>query len=356
MWDMDKQSLVQVEPPWETAVFVDIPEDQAQTRLWVRRDPGQRNDEIWVNMGAGGLGDSLLALCAIRGLRKLHPNQRIVFRINRLWHDFLKLFDGGYDGLAANVWDETKHDIPPDADPRDWQINAGYRQELTTGALITRLERYCRNVGVTQPELPALREPERLRSLGAAYANAVVLCPYAAWSDREWPLHAWQSVAELLRMGGFRVLILGRSRTDRPLFPFTGEVLMDAKADIVTAILLNARLVIANDSGLAHLSAIFGTDTVILCGWSVGSRIYSFYPRATCLQGMLHCNGCWSMPPHYDEKLCAVCANLATITPATLLQVVVPKLRGTPDNSPSQSERTVHTDRSESQPLPPQPQ
>lgn len=319
--------LVQVEPPWQEALFVEVPEEEAHERLWVRRDPGERNDEIWVNMGAGGLGDSLLALCAIGGLHKLHPDRRIVFRIHRYWHDFIKLFDGGYSGLAAQVHDETKYDIPPDADPRDWQINAGYRQELTCKAVITRLERYCRNIGVTQPELPTLRDEPALKRLGTSYANAIVLCPYAAWSNREWPLHAWATLAELLRMGGYRVVIVGSSRTDRPLFPFTGEVIMDAAAPFATSIMLNARLAIANDSGLAHLAGIVGAETVVLCGWSVGERIYGFYPRVTCLQGMLQCNGCWSNSPPYDEVLCATCANLSTISPDVLLRVILPKLQ-----------------------------
>ncbi len=318
--------LVQVEPPFESAVFVEVPESEAHDRLWVRRDPGERNDEIWVNMGAGGLGDSLLALCAIRGLRKLHPDARIVYRIHRQWHDFIKLFDGGFNGLAAHVHDETKHDIPPGADPRDWQINAGYRQELTCKAAITRLERYCRNIGVTDPELP----PFLINTTNTkSYAGAIVLCPYAAWSNREWPLHAWATLAELLRMGGFRVVIVGGSRVNgdtRPLYPFTGEVVMDAAADVVTGILLNAKLVIANDSGMAHLAGILGTETVVLCGWSVGERIYNFYPRVTCLQGMLKCNGCWSMAPPFDEVLCATCANLSTLTPDVLLRVVLPKI------------------------------
>ncbi len=318
--------MIQVEPPWTDALYVEVPEAEARDRLWVQRKPGERNDEIWVNMGAGGLGDSLLALCALRGLRKLHPSRRIVFRIHRKWHDFIRLFDGGFDGCAAHVWDETRHDLPPDSDPRDWQINAGYLQELAGQAKITRLARYCRNLGVIEPELATLREPDRIKAMGARYAGAVVLCPYSAWPNREWPLLAWATVAELLRMGGYRVVVLGAKRQDdRPTYPFSGEVVMDTEAEAVTGILMNAALVIANDSGMAHLAGIVGTETVVLCGWSVGDRIYGFYPRVTSLQGMLKCNGCWGTPP-FEEKLCWTCASLSTITPATLLTVIMPKI------------------------------
>ncbi len=319
--------MIQVEPPWSDALYVEVPEDESHARMWVRRKPGERNDEIWVNMGAGGLGDSLLALCAIRGLRKLHPNRCIVFRIHRAWHEFIGMFDGGYSGLSAQIWDETQHDIPPKADPRDWQINAGYRQELLHKAAITRLERYCRNIGVIEPILPLLRDPARIAALGAKYAGCVVLCPYAAWQNREWPLLAWATVAELLRMGGYKVVVLGASRPDRPVYDFSAvaEVVMDAKPEMAASILLNASLAIANDSGLAHLAGILGTETVALCGWSVGERIYSFYPRVTCLQGMLKCNGCWSNAP-FEKDLCASCASLSTITPHTLLQAIMPKI------------------------------
>lgn len=302
----------------------------AQTRMRMPRRPADPSDEIWINMGAGGIGDSLLGLCAVKGYKRANPDRYIVYRVNEFAQPFVAMFDGGYDGLCYHAFDEVFGNFPKGGDARDLQMNLGYKEELTGRAQITRLERYCRNLGWVTPEMPTLRDPE-MKSLAKTKAD-VVLFPFSTRGDRDYPLHGWLTIENSLAKAGFEVLVVGATppahaakvnRTDL----FKSRVVMDPKPEILASIMMNARCVIGNDSGPAHLACLLGRPTIVLCGWSVGDRVFSFYPTVRCLQGVMGCNGCWTETPEYEHARCGVmCANLASIDPARVMREVLTRV------------------------------
>ncbi len=289
-----------------------------------KRKLGECDDELWVNQGAGGLGDALLGLCAIKGLKKRWPDRTVIYRVNELRIPFVAMFDGGYDGLADHDWDQTWNDQPPKGDPRDLQINAGYTREIQEAAEVTRLQRYCRNVGGVLPELPTLRDPQALADAGNEFAGYVVLCPFTDLRSRDWPQYYWLALEEMLYKAGIKTIIVGALRKIKPqrVDQFRSAMALNSEEkpippETIAGILYNAAAVVSPDSGLAHLAGLLGKRTIVVCGWSVGERIYSFYPSATSLQGGLPCSGCWTCASKgWDKERCeVVCDNLSTVLP-----------------------------------------
>lgn len=270
-------------------------------------------DTLVFDHGGTGLGDGILGLFAVAAVSEANPDRHIVYRVGKAALPFVTLFTG-YDSLTLQAREHSEQAVPGGT-----QLNLGYSEELKARFARTRLERYCANVGVTQPVTPQLRDPERIRSLGASYAGVVALCPFSTQPSREYPLHAWLTLESLLLKAGYRVVVLHweASRTER----FRCERLINRPADLVTGVLLNAACVVGLDSGLSHLAGLLGTPTIVLSGATPASRIFSPYPRVECLTGPLACAGCSYQAPHTAD--CdRSCAALWAISPKEVLAAV----------------------------------
>jgi O-methyltransferase len=268
-------------------------------------------DTTWlsINQGAGGLGDALQGLAAAKGLRQ-QEHRPLIYHVNPAWHPFLRLFDG-HDRLADYINDQEQ------AVPYPWpalRMAGGYDVELRTHCARPRVQRYAANIGARQAVLPVLRDPERIAALGEDYRGAVVLCPYTTWIDRRYPLLAWLAVERLLLAAGHRTITLARHPD--PLDGFHGQLLWGDDPELVTALCHSASCVVASDTGLAHLSGILGTPTLVLFGYT-SPPVYAGYPRMHYLSGVLGCTGCWHTSPPYLPRECGtLCADLASIAPA----------------------------------------
>lgn len=320
-----------------------VPRDSvhARTRLVAPRGR-QANDprEVWINHGAGGIGDALLGLCAVKGYKAAHPDRIIIYRIHETASHYCTLFTGA-DHFGLHVWDRVKHEFPlgddgSECDARDLQINLGYRQELRSHAQLTRLERYCRNLGYVTPIMPVLREPELIRKEAQHYTNRIVLCPFSSQVDRNYPLRGWLTIEHHLLRAGHECVVIGTkhsprvhgmempNRTDL----FQSQVVTDPSPKMLTGIILASKLLIGNDSAPIHIAGLLGKQAIALCGWSVGDKIFSFYPSVRSLQGVLGCNGCWTESPAFDGIRCTIsCDNLASIDPQTVLREVLTRVR-----------------------------
>lgn len=330
-----------------------VPEGSPAAKYRLRVPDNRRlPNEVWVNMGAGGMGDTLLGLCATKGYKLDHPDKLLVYRFNERNLRYVMMFDG-YDGISTHQFDHTVNDFPPPdqfgnlCDARDLQLNAGYQLELSSKGQITRIQRYCRNLGYCTPALPRLREPAKLAAAAGPNIGCVVLAPFAASADRSYPLHGWVHIENALHAAGYDTLITGTKngpvvigtdfvRYGQPIEPerlevkttrFKGRVVMDPEPECLAGIMLTAKCVIGNDSGIAHLAGILGTPTIVLCGWSEGDKIYDFYPSVLSMQGTYACNGCWTKTQDYDDQRCnRMCANLASIDPASVVREVMARV------------------------------
>lgn len=282
---------------------------------------------ITINHGAGGLGDALLASCAVLGFSRLHPGQPIHYKIHPRAIPFVELFDAGYQSLAKHDWDNCA-DLPKGAKPGEIQINVGYNRENKTKCARPRVMRWANNLGPdVVPERPKLRDRAALAAeCPPEYRGVVALSPFSTWHCREYPIHAFRTVERMLLELGYRVLTLDAtdSRWPNRHNQMKGEKLVDAPARTVAAILLNAVCFVGNDSGLAHLSAMLDMPTLVLCGQVTRAGVYGFYgEHVQALEGHLDCRGCFWQDPCDSPRCDTVCANLASNTPEEIVTKVV---------------------------------
>lgn len=244
------------------------------------RCPDFETDALLVNQGASGIGDALLGLTAVGGMKQANPGLRITYGVSAHARPFVDLFDGGYHGLSEHQHDFGQGNLD---ESLAVQLNNGQLQEDAGGCAEPRWRRYAANAGVGQVVLPTLREPDRLRGLAADLAGRVVLVPYSTEPSRNYPLVLWQALDRMLRRAGYRTLVLDNNQ-DR-CSAFTGDKLISAPADVVTGVVLSAACVVGNDSGIAHLAGCAGAPAVALSGRMRGRNVYGLYPSVRCLQG-----------------------------------------------------------------------
>jgi ADP-heptose:LPS heptosyltransferase len=104
--------------------------------------------------------------------------------------------------------------------------------------------------------------------------GAVVLHPGAKHGARRWPAARFAAVAITLRAEGHRVVITG-TRAETELASFVGRAadlppgdVLAGRTDLeeLAAVVAEARLVISNDTGTAHLATAFCTPSVVIFG------------------------------------------------------------------------------------------
>lgn len=276
-----------------------------------------KSNEILVNHRALGLGDSLLGLAAIGGLKKDHPDSHIVYRTNPGNFPFVQLFHGGYDELRKHDAPDDRV-LPGDNASGERQMNRGYDSHRRKGARVW--ERYRENIGASGIVLPTLREPDRLKEAGKHWRGVIALAPFSTRGSRNWRIESWITLVELLQGAGYRPVVIDNVADRLKLLKC--EKLIGRPAEMLVSLLLNAAAAVCVESGIAHLSGILGRQTIVLCGPTTGPDIHGAYERVTHLQGQLACNGCWFNAP-YDGRRCdPCCANLQTILPTDVLREV----------------------------------
>jgi ADP-heptose:LPS heptosyltransferase len=269
-------------------------------------------------MGAGGLGDAVQGLLVVAALRRERPDVEIVYRVGDKGLPFAALF--------REPDEITVHDCDLNGNRRiggpELQLNHDYGLEIRSRSEVSRIDRYLRNARVEGgPAMPTLREPERVRDAGKEYAGYVVLCPFSAYSDREWSVPHWMALEDLLKAKGYRCVVLHSEefRTER----LKSEKVIGAPAEKVAGIMMNSACVIGCDSGLAHLAGTLGKPVVVLCGQTSGEKVFGCYKSAKWIDGPLPCSGCYWSGAAYSERSCRPhCPSLQAITPERVLAEV----------------------------------
>lgn len=280
-------------------------------------------ESITVNMSAGGLGDALLGMLAVRGLADDHPGQVITYRVHSHSIPFVDLFDHGAVAITEHEYDGIHPEsLRPSHGPSNRQLNLDYEAEAPSRAAVPRYERFRRNAGASACRIPTLRDPERIRAIGEQWAGAVVLAPFSNGPDREYHLQGWRTLVKELQARGHRVIVTDLKPEKCDLFPGV-EAVAGRSAEEVAGLLSRAAVVIGNDSGITHLGGVLGVPTIALCGQTDGTAIFGLYPSVRILTGKLACNGCWWMPANGWHQDChKSCPSLQTILPTEIADAV----------------------------------
>lgn len=244
------------------------------------------------------LGDLLVAVPALKALRREFPEHRILYAAQEWLRPILDLVDGielapthGLDvplevdgpvDVAVNL-----HGAGPqstrrldalhparrighrcvDPEGRDW-TGPAWVEDLHERERWTRLLTWH---GIeADPTDLALRRPE----LPSPRPGAAVVHPGAAYPSRHWPVERFAEVAVALARAGHDVVVTG-SASERPraleVAAAAGlgeEAVLAGRWGLgeMAALVNGAAVVLSADTGAAHLASAFGTPSVVLFG------------------------------------------------------------------------------------------
>jgi len=163
-------------------------------------------------------------------------------------------------------------------------------------------------LGIAVPQRPhplplALPPPEAVRRRYELPARKpiVVLAPGAGWASKRWPPERYAQLAASLEELGLLPIVLG-SAAERELLEGVagatayGRALPGLSLPSSLSLLRQARLLVANDSGLGHLAAAEGTPVVSLFSPTNPGRYRPLGPRVQVLRA-----GCDKRPEGTKE-------------------------------------------------------
>lgn len=247
-----------------------------------------------VVLRALNLGDLLVAVPALRAIRRRWPQYRIILATNGRLAPIVGL-TGAVDQLlptdglaplprrAARPWLAVNlHGAGPSSNAvldalrplhRIGHQAPGWDGPPWSEDQSERL-RWCRllaahgvradpdDFGLDRPQVPSLAP------------GAVVVHPGAGYRSRQWPLARYAAVAGVLARAGHRVVITG-SVAERPMatevarrawLPAGSVLAGRTPLATLAALIADARLVVCPDTGVAHVSYAYGTPSVVLFG------------------------------------------------------------------------------------------
>jgi ADP-heptose:LPS heptosyltransferase len=241
-----------------------------------------------------GLGDLLVAVPALRGIRRARADARIVLATSAWLEPVVELADA-VDALLPTV-ELAPLDIAPGRVETVVDLHGhGPRSRAVCEALRPRRLLGWRAPGWDGPEHPEdVHERERWASLVTAHGmpadpldlalrrpdrasprpGAAVLHVGAAFASREWPVERFGAVAAELRRRGLEIMVTGGERdVERgarvaALAGLPAEAVLAGQLPLLdfAAAVANAPLVVTADTGAGHLASAYARPSVVIFG------------------------------------------------------------------------------------------
>jgi ADP-heptose:LPS heptosyltransferase len=241
------------------------------------------------------LGDLLVAVPAIRGIRRALPDHELVLAVPQ-WLNPIVALIGGVDAvLPTQGLDDP---LPVEPGRIDIAVNlhgngdqsselielltprvvAGHRNDRRDGPQWEDgvLERYRWARLVSAHGMPADQEDVTLQAPSAqsVLPGCSVVHVGAFYGSREWPVERFAEVASFLARNGHRVVFTAsgaeRARADEAarLGGFAAESVLagQLELDAFAALIRQARVVVSADTGAAHLASAYAVPSVVLFG------------------------------------------------------------------------------------------
>jgi len=274
----------------------DRPENRPEARPEDRPEDCPDDRPVLLALRALKLGDLLVAVPALHGLRRAFPGHELVLAVPGWLEQIVELVDGVDALLPTPGLDEA---LPLPAGSVDIAVNL-HGNGPESRALIDALDARRRFVhrSPEDPDAPewvdGMHERVRWARLVAAYgapadpddvriripardpfaAGAAVVHVGAFYGARQWPVERFAEVARAMRGDGALVVLTGgaadRERADavaeRAGIP-EADVLA-GRADLVdlAALIAHASVLVSADTGAAHLASAYGTPSVVIFG------------------------------------------------------------------------------------------
>ncbi len=319
---------------------------------------------------SGGLGDAVLTLPVIEGLRRGWPQARLAVVADRLGQEFFATFSSGvavYDPGSKNG------DGAPEAQLIVYlrgsleAMRAGWRNHgahflcglprhsrlrwtplyyLGLPAPRSREHQYeafrraLRSLGLDLPDAPSLplrrawqdSLTAKLRAKNLAGKRLAVVHPFGKWAPRAWPWDRWMEICthlyhhldlEICLVGGPEDLNILRRHESAPvpLQIFAGDLSLGELA----ALCHRSQIFLGIDSGPAHLAAAAGARCVVLYGPQEAALFGVRSSKAVAVQGRAFCTPCWQTVCPFDQARCLESISVEAVRGALRTALAIPE-------------------------------
>ena len=263
----------------------------------------------------GSLGDVILTSATVLSLKIAYPGSRLTYLTKERFRPVVEMFDGVDEIVTVPEHASTRDLVRTllDLDNRRfdrvidlhgnfrfWLVRSMVTANQTVFYPKRRLERwrmtlkkktlpseYPHTIDLYNQTISALdmravcHRPvmyppaldEQFDRLLATDRSIVVIAPGAAHPNKAWPIERFMQVARGL-CDDNNVRVLFAVTSDDPSYQVLNSeantsdllTLTDCPLDQLAAIIMRAKLVVANDSGVAHLASAMGTSTLAIFG------------------------------------------------------------------------------------------
>lgn len=219
--------------------------------------------------------------------------------------------------------------------PSDHSITAGdsYLIELRERGARPRLDYLREFLGIAAPfKRPrVLLSPAELewadqtrRELGGD--ELVLLFPQALFQARTWPAAYWIDLAWRLKEQNFAPIVMLAAEDKR--FANTPRYAWGYSVNHMAALMSVSKLVVANDSGPAHLAGTIGAPTIAILGPTRAECVFAHLPEVIAIASDASpgCAGCYFAAP-YRAACDQGCQMLYALKPDAVLDRALLQLR-----------------------------
>ncbi len=245
-----------------------------------------------------GIGDLLVGVPALRGLRRAFPDERIVLAAPRWLSDLVALTGAvdtllhtpglgvlrwsGSPGVAVNLHGSGPESVADLLTTRPAKLVTHRHPAFDEvdgppwRGGVHEVRRWCDLLawhGIpADPSDLLLAAPE----VPSPVPGATVVHPGASDPRRRWPPERFADVARALAAAGHRIAVTG-SPDERGLAEtvawqaeLPAAAVLAGRLDLagLAALVAGARLVVSNDTGVGHLATAYGTPSAVLFGAS----------------------------------------------------------------------------------------
>lgn len=266
---------------------------------------------IRFHLEAKGIGDAICALYASCGLA--NQGHQVEFHTRHA------------------AWIKVKHPnltiLQSDAQPFD--CSANYRDQLYAsyeGRLESRVHWYLQNICIAyglEPCKPA-RPAEVFTSSRRKY---VLLAPFSSGESRDWHWAHFRRLAKALLESGIQVAITAseaqRQRAYEAFYGLEIERFIGENPETAIRRVAQASVLVANDSGMAHIGGLYETPTLCLLAQFQPSYLFKCADSVKGIVAKTSCSGCHTIVAAGWDQVCnQQCSALQTISPDTVIQTV----------------------------------
>ena len=241
------------------------------------------------------LGDILVAVPALKAIRRAYPDHAFVLAVPRWLEPIVELI-GGVDALLPTPGLNDLLPVPPGridiavnlhgngpesrriVEALEPRVIMGHKNETYDGPEWEDgvLERYRWARIVTWHGMPADPDDVTLQtpSVPSAAPGATLVHVGAFYGSRHWPAERFAAVAAALREEGHTVIFTGsaaeRARADEVArlggFDSSSVLAGEIGLDEFAALIRESRVVVSADTGAAHLASAYAVPSVVLFG------------------------------------------------------------------------------------------